>query len=106
MSFGPFIAIGRPGDRLCPLGAARLYVSNEEWKAKVELLVRNAAAVVLLPDKTPGMQWELRFVASVVERLRLLIIVPNRSKRPFGYARVSALVYENLNPFSRQMPEC
>ena len=93
---GPFIAIGRPGDRLCPLGAARLYVSNEEWKAKVELLVRNAAAVVLLPDKTPGMQWELRFVASVVERLRLLIIVPNPSKRPFGYARVSALVYENL----------
>jgi len=38
--FGPVVAIGRPGEPVPLLGAAREYVANEAWQARVAELTR------------------------------------------------------------------
>ena len=93
---GPFIAVGAPGDTLAPLGAARLYLADEEWQREVEALVKGASAIVLVPETTEGTRWEVTKVARWVDLRRVLIIVPNPALRPLGYARIQALTAENL----------
>jgi hypothetical protein len=36
---GPFIAIGRPGEQWPELGAARMYVGDDEWQATINNLI-------------------------------------------------------------------
>jgi hypothetical protein len=89
---GPFVAVGEPGDKLAPLGAARLYVADNEWQEKIDALVRRAAAVVLCPETSAGTRWEVMEVARLIDCRRVLIIVPNPALRPLGYARIQALM--------------
>jgi hypothetical protein len=56
---GPFIAIGRPGEKVVPGGAARLYVGLDEWQAKVMELLPRAQLVLLQPEETEGVWWEI-----------------------------------------------
>jgi hypothetical protein len=56
---GPVIAIGRPGEALPALGAARFYVSHERWKEKVAEVVRVAELVVWATGVTEGLRWEI-----------------------------------------------
>jgi len=93
---GPFIAVGAPGDALAPVGAARLYLADDEWQSKVEELVRGAAAIVLLPEISEGTVWEVTKVARWVDPRRVLVIVPNPALRPLGYARIQALTAKTL----------
>ena len=88
---GPFVAVGAPGDRLAPLGAARLYLADSDWQKKVDGLVRGAAAIVLQPETSEGTRWEVTEVARLVDPRRVLIIVPDPARRPLGYARIQAL---------------
>jgi hypothetical protein len=93
---GPVVAVGAPGDSLAPLGAARLYLADDEWQKKVEELVRGAAAIVLVPETSEGTRWEVTEVARWVDPRRVLMIVPNPSLRPLGYARIQALTAATL----------
>ena len=88
---GLFFAIGRPPDALAPLGAARLYVSDDDWRSAVAAWVRVASAVVIQPEASEGTWWEVNHVATSVDLRRVLIIVPNPSLRPLGYARIQSL---------------
>lgn len=48
---GPFVALGAPERKgVTDFGAARLYVSDEEWRAKVVELLRRARMVVIRID--------------------------------------------------------
>jgi len=91
-SIGPFVAVGAPGDALAPLGAARLYLADDNWQRKVDELVRGAAAIVLLPETSEGTVWEAVRVARLVDPRRILIVVPNPAVRPLGYARIRSLM--------------
>jgi len=93
---GPFIAVGMPGDTLAPLGAARLYLSDDNWQAEVEALVRRAAAIVLLPETSEGTRWEIAKVMRWANPRRVLMIVPNPALRPLGYARIRKLSEESM----------
>lgn len=84
----PLVGAGRPGERLAPLGAARFYVPHDDWKDRIDDLLRRAAVVVLQPADSEGMRWELERALEIVERRRLLILVPNPRLRPLGYAKV------------------
>ena len=95
-SVGPFIAIGRPGESLATLGAARTYVSDDVWKQEVEALVRRAGAIVLQPELSSGTVWEIELIARRMDRQRLLLVVPNPALRPLRYGRVRLLVEECL----------
>ncbi len=73
---GPFVAIGRPGERWPELGADRLYVQDEHWQREVQGLMGRAAAVVLAAGDSPGLKWELQEAVARVGPERLLIFVP------------------------------
>lgn len=56
---GPVIAIGKPGERLPELGAARLYVGDHEWRAVVGQLMAEASLVVIRAGDTENLWWEV-----------------------------------------------
>jgi hypothetical protein len=83
---GPFVAIGRPGERLPTVGAARLYVSDDEWQAEVEALIRAAQVIVWQAGPTEGTWWEFAKLFEMVDPRRILLVVPNPMSRPAEYA--------------------
>lgn len=58
---GPVVAIGRPGERVPPLGAARLYAGSN-WKEIVLDFLNRACLVVLFAGTSAGFRWELEQV--------------------------------------------
>ena len=78
-SLGPVIAIGRPGESLPPPGAARLWLSNEEWRSRVsELLSRCVRVVMILGDikGEDGLAWEVDAIFRLTEPAKVILIVP------------------------------
>lgn len=71
---GPVVAIGQPGELLPELGAARLYASDEEWRAKVTDLMRQARLVIVRAGSTANLEWEIDQAVRVVPRRELLFI--------------------------------
>lgn len=72
---GPVVAIGKPGEKLPELGAARLYVSHEDWQAVVGVLMRQAALVVVRVGKSPGVLWEIGQALTQIPRERLALVM-------------------------------
>jgi TM2 domain-containing membrane protein YozV len=71
---GPFIAIGKPGERLPELGAARLYVADDEWRSVVGEMMRDAALVVIRAGETPNLWWEIEETMKRCPRQRVIIV--------------------------------
>jgi hypothetical protein len=62
---GPVVAIGRPGERLPPLGAIRVYVEaadDEAWRTEVRNRISTARLVVIQAGTSASLLWELRAV--------------------------------------------
>lgn len=68
---GPVVAIGKPGEELPELGAARLYVSHDAWQAKVQALMQVAGLVVIRVGSSPGVLWEIEQALAHIPRGRL-----------------------------------
>lgn len=103
---GPFVAVGRPGDKLPPLGASRSYQRDEDWKSYVLDLLERAALVVMLAGRTQGLGWELRQCAQRIGPKKLVVLVPNRraSYEAFQATAREAGLPLTLPPFpSRKM---
>ena len=56
---GPVVAIGKPGERLPELGAARIYVSHESWQQTVLEMLERSSLVLARVGASPGVLWEL-----------------------------------------------
>lgn len=69
---GPVVAIGKPGEPLPELGAARLYIADDQWQAKVQELMRMASLVVLRVGSSPGLLWEIEQSLAHLPRQRLV----------------------------------
>ncbi len=72
---GPVIAIGRPGEPLPELGAARLYVDHEHWQRTVRHLLQRAALVVVRVGASAGVQWEVENTLATVPRRRVVFVL-------------------------------
>lgn len=72
---GPVVAIGKPGEALPEIGAARLYVDHDAWQEEVRTLMDRAALVVLRIGSSPGVLWELDQALSRVPRERVVFAV-------------------------------
>ena len=72
---GPFVAIGKPGERMPELGAARLYVGNDEWQARISEMLEVASLVLLRVGSTEGFWWEVKRVVEQVSPERVLFLV-------------------------------
>lgn len=77
---GPYVAIGRPGEPLPELGAARLYVSDEEWQRVVGELIGRAKLVLVRAGRTEGLRWEVGELARRLSPTQLLFILPSSSQ--------------------------
>lgn len=89
---GPVIAIGRPGEEVSMLGAAREYAPDESWRDLVLNRARAAQLVIMEVDASPGMQWELDHVPELVGLQRTLVMLPPgedvlEPRSPAWYAR-------------------
>jgi hypothetical protein len=62
--WGPVLAIGDPRQPIPPLGAARIFTegAGKEWQVVVRALLEAASIVVISPDQSKGISWELEQV--------------------------------------------
>ena len=74
--FGPCVAIGQPGEKLPDLGAARLYLDDDEWQDKVRELLVSSSLVVLRAGDTPNFFWEVEQSAKFVKPKNIIILIP------------------------------
>ena len=71
---GPLVAIGKPGERLPELGAARLYVDDSRWRDVVGDLLSKATLVLIRAGDTPGLWWEIERAVAHQSRHRVVIV--------------------------------
>ena len=77
---GPVVAIGRPGEALPELGAARLYASDEEWRDVITGLMRRASLVVVRAGATPNLQWEIDQATTLLPLRKLVLVCLGRRR--------------------------
>jgi hypothetical protein len=73
---GPVIAIGRPAERTRPLGAARSYHSDDDWRAVIEERLRSCSRVAVIPGLTENIAWEFARARDIGVIHKLIIIFP------------------------------
>jgi hypothetical protein len=77
--FGPVVAIGRPGERVPPVGASREWVSHDQWRARVGELLGKCHRVVMVLGEVKGedgLAWEARQLFSLDNPEKIIIVVP------------------------------
>jgi len=74
--YGPVVALGQPGERDLPFGAARVYVPNEQWQELVQRLARQALAVIIVADATHGVEWEISAMLAGENRHKTVLLGP------------------------------
>jgi TM2 domain-containing membrane protein YozV len=89
--FGPVVAIGKPGEPLPELGAARLYVPHDRWQRKVLDLMAAAGLVVVRVGTSPGVLWEIEQALRDVPRQRLVLVL-------MGQGGIAPPIVERLAP--------
>lgn len=81
--FGPYIAIGRPGESFesMDLGAAKLYVNDEDWQKTIIELIESANVVVLEAGESAGLSWEISQLVSKANPQKVLMILPRHQSK-------------------------
>lgn len=74
--FGPVIAVGQPGEKLPPVGAAREYIKNEEWQTKVNSYAADSQLITFILGKSDGVLWELQHIVESGLLSKVIIIFP------------------------------
>jgi hypothetical protein len=75
-TLGPAIAIGQPGEVMPDVGAARGYLSGEEWQDAVTSWMKSARMIVMLTAATRGVRWELKRIVDHNHLLKVVILFP------------------------------
>ena len=75
-TYGPVVAVGRPGRSLASLGAAREHLSDDTWKAQVAARMHDARAIALAAGETPGLHWEVAQVVAAGHLAKTVFILP------------------------------
>ena len=70
---GPVIAIGRPGEKLPALGAARFYVAHDRWQRKVADVVKVSRLVLWTTGTTDGLRWEAQHLIEACAPDKLIV---------------------------------
>lgn len=70
------VALGRPGERLPPIGADRFYVENSEWQQVISDWVSKSHAIIMMAADTEATSWELGevFRAKAMQRFMILLL--------------------------------
>ena len=87
--FGPMIAIGRPGERLPDLGAARAYFTDETWQAAIHHYMEIANLVVIRAGESEGLLWEIKNSIQRIDPVHFVLLIPFEKE---AYNRFRGLV--------------
>ncbi len=99
---GPYIAIGRPGEPLPESGAAREYVSDDDWQATVSARLRESQMVVVRAAASEGLRWELVHLYQNYSALRILIVLPKTRARYEAFRDWAGTVFPH--PLPEKLP--
>jgi hypothetical protein len=75
-SYGPVVAVGRPGRSLTSLGAAREHLSDDTWRAQVANRMEEAGIIAVATGETDGLAWELGQVVSGGHLAKTFFVFP------------------------------
>jgi hypothetical protein len=101
---GPAISIGRPGQWLQPLGAARDYLTEGDWKNAVGQLIDQAALIVFILGSSESLVWELQDVVTRGRTTKTMILAPADPKRLDVERRWASFVEATAGIFAGQLP--
>jgi hypothetical protein len=102
---GPFISIGQPGERFATRGAARMYLSAEQWEGVVADFILRAQVVLWQAETTPGVLWELQKIRELMNPKRLIVFIPDPAKRSEEYLRIRKILWSILPHPLPETPE-
>lgn len=84
----PMIALGKSGDTM--EGAARVTVSDANWRETVEALAHQAEFIAMVPLSRPGTMWELEWLKRSGRLSKILFIMPETPhETPDGVVRMT-----------------
>ena len=75
-TYGPLIAVARPGSSLANLGAAREFLSDDTWQTEVADRMRDSAVIVMAIGQTDGLGWEVRRVVRDGHLAKTIFVFP------------------------------
>jgi hypothetical protein len=101
---GPVVAIGRPGERLQPLGASRDYLAGGDWQQAVTTTIRETALVVFVLGDSENLLWEFRKTIETHGKRRTLIVVPPLADRDALTRRWSGFVQASADLLGDGLP--
>ena len=75
-TYGPVTAVGRPAEKVPPLGAAREYLDDATWRDEIEDRVKDAGAIVVVLGRSSGLLWELEALVRLGATNRTMVVIP------------------------------
>ena len=100
---GPYVAIGKPREKLPEVGAARMYVGDDDWQTRVTELSTRARLVIVRAGSTNGLQWEVERLVALVPPTKVLVLLPADADQ---YLRFCEWANKALPvPLAREMPD-
>lgn len=79
--FGPFVAIGAPGEVAPGIGANRAYIDGENWQEIVKDWLSRANIIAISPSATSGTLWELMTIIENGLLERTIFVMPAASRK-------------------------
>src|SRR5262249_44484477 len=77
---GPVLAVGRPKEKIAPLGFARRYIPDANWKAEVERYIDSSALIIMILGKVyskdEGFGWEVDRIRECNAARKLVLVIP------------------------------
>jgi hypothetical protein len=96
-SFGPFVALGKSGEKIPPPGAARKYVNDAVWRDVVKSLIDRAQLVIIQAGASESLLWEITRVINTVAPQQVILLVPKGRKcKERQYKQFYTLINELL----------
>jgi hypothetical protein len=103
--FGPFIAIGSPGETVPQPGAARVQLSDDKWQFRVLDWMKAARVIVMYCGITQWVNWELRQVIESGRATSLILMFPEiRGWRPWRRRREITARAEHIRQVFHDTP--
>jgi hypothetical protein len=72
-TYQPLIALGKPGEHI---GAGRIETDDASWQEKIDLLLKYAATIVMIPSYREGTLWEVDWLRANDALVRTLFLLP------------------------------
>jgi hypothetical protein len=102
---GPTLSIGKPGEKLPPLGASREYLATADWKTAVSTLIEEAEVAAFLLGDSESLLWEFRTTIASRGKERVLIIVPPLGDRAELRRRWARFVHATADVVGNVLPK-